>query len=267
MEKESRAAEALSTFQGAHTAVILGTGLGIMEREIDIHEAIPYAKIPGFPESTVMGHSGRLLRGTLGGKNVVAMSGRFHLYEGYSAEEITLPIRVFKLLGIKTLFISNAAGGLRKALLPGSAMLITDHMNLTGLNPLVGANKERFGPRFPDMTQPYSRHLNGLARKYAKEKSIRLHEGVYVQVLGPSMETAAETWMLQRIGADAVGMSTVMEVIEGVHCGMDVLAISAITNNNDPDSYLSVPIETVIAMAEKAGPNIAEIFKGVLAAL
>ena len=267
MDKETRAAEALSSFQGARAAVILGTGLGIMEKEINIHEAIPYSKIPGFPESTVTSHSGRLLRGSLGGKDVVVMSGRFHLYEGYTAEEVTLPIRVFKLLGIKTLFISNAAGGLRKALLPGSAMLITDHINLTGRNPLVGPNKDHLGPRFPDMTQPYNRRLNNLARKHAKEKSIRLHEGVYVQLMGPSMETAAETWMLQRIGADAVGMSTVMEVIEGVHCGMEVLAISAITNNNDPDSYLPVPIETVIAMAEKAGPIIAEIFKGVLASL
>ena len=267
MDKETRAAEALSMFQGARAAVILGTGLGIMDREINIHEAIPYSKIPGFPESTVASHSGRLLRGSLGGKDIVVMSGRFHLYEGYPAEEVTLPIRVFKLLGIKTLFISNAAGGLRKALLPGSAMLITDHINLTGTNPLVGPNNDRFGPRFPDMTQPYNRRLNNLARKHAKDKSIRLHEGVYVQLMGPSMETAAETWMLQRIGADAVGMSTVMEVIEGVHCGMEVLAISAVTNNNDPDSYLPVPIETVITMAEKAGPIIAEIFKGVLASL
>ncbi|MGD0822386.1 MAG: purine-nucleoside phosphorylase [Desulfomonilia bacterium] len=267
MDKETRAAEALGSFQGARAAVILGTGLGIMEKEINIHEAIPYSKIPGFPESTVTSHSGRLLRGSLGGKDVVVMSGRFHLYEGYTAEEATLPIRVFKLLGIKTLFISNAAGGLRKALLPGSAMLITDHINLTGCNPLVGPNKDHLGPRFPDMTQPYNRRLNNLARKHAKDKSIRLHEGVYVQLMGPSMETAAETWMLQRIGADAVGMSTVMEVIEGVHCGMEVLAVSAITNNNDPDSYLPVPIETVIAMAEKAGPTIADIFRGVLVAL
>ncbi|HVN71313.1 MAG TPA: purine-nucleoside phosphorylase [Desulfomonilia bacterium] len=267
MERELKATQALDTFQGIRTAVILGTGLGIMEREIDIHEEIPYAKIPGFPVSTVASHSGRLLRGTLGGRDVAVMSGRFHLYEGYTAEEVTLPIRVFKLLGIKTLFISNAAGGLRKALLPGSSMLITDHINFTCRNPLIGPNRDSFGPRFPDMTQPYSRKLTGIARKYAKDKSIRLHEGVYVQVMGPSMETAAETWMLQRIGADAVGMSTVMEVIQAVHCGMDVLAVSAITNNNDPDSYLPAPLETVIAMAEKAGPAIAEIFRGVLAAL
>lgn len=265
MDKETSAAQALRSFKGAQAALILGTGLGIMERHIDIQESMPYSEIPGFPQSTVTGHSGRLLKGRLGEKDVVVMSGRFHLYEGYSAREVTLPIRVFKLLGIRTLLISNAAGGLRKALLPGSAMLITDHINLTGCNPLVGPNDDRFGPRFPDMTQPYSRHLNALARKYAKERSFKLHEGVYAQVMGPSMETAAETWMLQRIGADAVGMSTVMEVIQAVHCGMEVLAVSAVTNNNDPDNYLSVPLETIIAMAEKAAPAIVDIFRAVLA--
>ncbi len=265
MDKETSAAEALGSFKGAQAALILGTGLGIMERHIDIQESMPYSEIPGFPQSTVAGHSGRLLKGRLGEKDVVVMSGRFHLYEGYSAREVTLPIRVFKLLGIRTLLISNAAGGLRKVLLPGSAMLITDHINLTGCNPLAGPNDDRFGPRFPDMTQPYSRHLNALAGKYAKERSIKLHQGVYAQVMGPSMETAAETWMLQRIGADAVGMSTVMEVIQAVHCGMEVLAVSAVTNNNDPDNYLSVPLETIIAMAEKAAPAIVDIFRAVLA--
>ena len=265
MDRETSAAEALSSFQGAQAAVILGTGLGIMERHIDIHDSRPYSEIPGFPHSTVTGHSGRLLKGRLGEKDVLVMSGRFHLYEGYTAREVTLPIRVFKMLGISTLLISNAAGGLRKALLPGSAMLITDHINLTGCNPLTGPNDDRFGPRFPDMTQPYSRRLGALARKYAKEWSVKLHEGVYAQVTGPSMETAAETWMLQRIGADAVGMSTVMEVIQAVHCGMEVLAVSAVTNNNDPDNYLGVPLETIIAMAEKAAPSIVDIFRAVLA--
>jgi purine-nucleoside phosphorylase len=267
MDRETRAAEVLRSFSGIRTAVILGTGLGVMEREIDIREAFPYAKIPGFPESTVTSHSGRLLAGTLGGKSVLVMSGRFHLYEGYSAEEVTLPIRVFKLLGVRNLFISNAAGGLRKDLEPGSAMLVTDNINFTGRNPLVGTNKDNLGPRFPDMTQPYSRTLSDLARKHAKEKSMELHEGVYVQVTGPSLETASETRMLQRMGADAVGMSTVMEVIQAVHCGMEVLAVSAITNNNDPDNYAPVSLETVIAHAEKAGPSIAELFRGVLASL
>ncbi len=264
MDREARAAEVLRSFYGISTAVVLGTGLGVMEREMDIHEAFPYAKIPGFPQSTVKGHAGRLLMGLLGGRQVLVMSGRFHLYEGYSAEDVTAPIRVFRMLGVKNLLISNAAGGLRKDLEPGSAMLITDHLNFTGRNPLAGPNREEYGPRFPDMTQPYSRRLADLARKRATEKSIGLREGVYVQVMGPSMETAAETRMLQRMGADAVGMSTVMEVIQAVHCGMEVLAVSAITNNNDPDNYVPAPIESVIANAEMAGPVIAELFRGVL---
>ena len=267
MDRENRAAEVLQSFLGIRTAIILGTGLGAMERDFDVHEAIPYAKIPGFPRSTVTGHSGRLLAGTLGGRQVLVMSGRFHLYEGYAADEVTLPIRVFRLLGVKHLFISNAAGGLRKDLVPGSPMLITDHINFTGRNPLVGPNKDSLGPRFPDMTQPYSRRLADLARRHARENAIELHEGVYVQLMGPSMETAAETRMLQRLGADAVGMSTVMEVIQAVHCCMEVLAVSAVTNNNDPDDYVPAPIESVIAHAEKAGPAIAGIFRGVLEAL
>jgi purine-nucleoside phosphorylase len=171
---------------------------------------------------------------------------------------------VFALLGIKTLFISNAAGGLRKNLTPGSVMLITDHINLTGRNPLVGPNHEELGVRFPDMTQPYSRRLMALAEKHAGKKPITLHKGVYMQVMGPSMETAAETRMFSSMGAYAIGMSTVMEVIQAVHCKMEILAISAITNNNDPDNYLPAPIESVIKMASLAGPDIAEIFRGVL---
>jgi purine-nucleoside phosphorylase len=264
LENETRAAGSLQSFKGASVAVILGTGLGIMEKDISIQESVPYAEIPRFPQSTVSSHSGRLLSGTLGKQKVLVMSGRFHLYEGYSAAEVAFPIRVFALLGIKALFVSNAAGGLRKDLTPGSAMLITDHINLTARNPLIGPNVEELGVRFPDMTRPYSRRLMALARDHARKRSITLHEGVYVQVPGPSMETAAETRMLRSMGADAVGMSTVMEVIEAVHCGMEVLAISAITNNNDPDNYLPAPIESVIAMASQAGPNIAEIFRGVL---
>jgi purine-nucleoside phosphorylase len=265
MDRETRAAEILGEFQGVQAAIILGTGLGVMERAIDVHTSVSYDRIPGFPVSTVSGHAGRLLKGALGGKDVLIMSGRFHLYEGYGADAVTFPIRVFRLLGIRTLFISNAAGGLRKDLTPGSVMLVTDHINFTGVNPLTGPNRDALGPRFPDMTEPYSRRLAGLARKHARDTSVELHEGVYVQVPGPSLETAAETRMLQRLGAHAVGMSTVMEVIQAVHCGMEVLAVSAITNNNDPDDYVPAPIETIIANAEKAGPVIAELFRGVLA--
>ncbi|HOS96345.1 MAG TPA: purine-nucleoside phosphorylase [Deltaproteobacteria bacterium] len=265
MDRETMAAEILGDFQGVPAAIILGTGLGVMEKAIDVHAAVPYEKIPGFPVSTVTGHAGRLLKASLGGKDILVMSGRCHLYEGYGAEAVTFPIRVFRLLGIQNLLISNAAGGLRKDLVPGSAMLITDHINLTGTNPLIGPNRDALGPRFPDMTQPYSRRLADLARKRAREKSMELHEGVYIQVPGPSLETAAETRMLQRLGAHAVGMSTVMEVIQAVHCGMEVLAVSAITNSNDPDDYVPAPLETILQNAEKAGPVIAELFRGVLA--
>jgi len=261
---ERTAARKLSSIGSPDTAIILGTGLDIMEHEISIDESLDYKDIPGFPISSVTGHRGRLLFGHIGSHPVVVMSGRFHLYEGYSPKEVTYPIRVFSHMGIKRIFISNAAGGLRQDLSPGSAMLITDHINLTGKNPLTGPNDDTVGPRFPDMTRPYCPALMERARIYAKKIRIDLAEGVYVQVPGPSMETAAETRMLRMIGADAVGMSTVMEVIQAAHCGMDCLAISAITNNNDPDNYLSAPLEEVIAMAGKAGPSIADIFTGVL---
>lgn len=264
MDNDRKALEALEAFAGISTAIILGTGLGVMERSIEIRQTYPYSKIPGFPRSTVRGHSGRLLLGRLAGKDVIVMSGRFHLYEGYSAEEVTLPVRVFRMLGVKTLLVSNAAGGLRTDFSPGDVMLITDHINFTGQNPLLGPNREHLGPRFPEMTMPYSRRLAELARGLAAREGIHLWEGVYVQVLGPSMETAAETRMLARMGADAVGMSTVMEVIQAVHCGMEVLAVSAITNVNDPDDYRGAPLETVIENAEKAGPKIARIFSGVV---
>jgi len=264
MHDERETARSLSSASGAKTAIILGTGLGIMEDEIAVEESVDYRDIPGFPVSSVTGHQGRLLLGKLGGRDVVVMSGRFHLYEGYTAKEVTYPIRIFSLMGIKRIFISNAAGGLRPDLTPGSAMLITDHINLTGRNPLIGPNDDRLGPRFPEMTMPYSPSLMDRARNYAKEEHIDLKEGVYVQIPGPSMETAAETRMLQTIGADAVGMSTVMEVIQAVHCGMDCLAVSAITNNNDPDNYKGAPIDEVIAMAHRAGPTIARIFREIL---
>jgi len=264
MHDERETAKSLSSISKAETAIILGTGLGIMEDEIAIEESVDYRDIPGFPVSSVTSHQGRLLFGKLGGRDVIVMSGRFHLYEGYTAKEVTYPIRVFSLMGVKQIFISNAAGGLREDLTPGSAMLITDHINLTGRNPLIGPNDETLGPRFPEMTMPYTPSLMDKAREYAQKEHINLKEGVYVQIPGPSMETAAETRMLQILGADAVGMSTVMEVIQAVHCGMDCLAVSAVTNNNDPDNYKGAPIDEVITMAHKAGPTIARIFRGIL---
>lgn len=254
----------MSIAEPAEVAVILGTGLGIMEQSIEIEKAVNYRDIPGFPVSSVKGHMGRLLFGTLGKARVVVMSGRFHLYEGYSAREVTFPIRIFSRMGIRTLFISNAAGGLRKDLTPGSAMLITDHLNLTCQNPLIGPNDETLGPRFPIMTEPYSNSLLRKARETAQSQGIDLKEGVYAQIPGPSLETAAETRMLQRLGADAIGMSTAMEVIQAVHCGMEVLAISAITNQNDPDDYVPTSLEDVISMAGESGPKLVKIFSGIL---
>jgi len=264
MDIERQAARRLSSIANPDTAIILGTGLGDMENAIAVNETVEYADIPGFQKSSVQGHSGRLLFGEIGCHSVVAMSGRFHLYEGYSVKDVTLPIRVFSMMGIRRVFISNAAGGLRPDLVPGSAMMITDHINLACSNPLTGPNQDDLGPRFPDMTQPYSHRLMDLAQTCADNNKVDLKKGVYVQVPGPSMETAAETRMLKYLGADAVGMSTVMEVIQAVHCGIEVLAVSAITNNNDPDDYRPAPIETVISMAQKASPVISDIFKGVL---
>ncbi len=264
MDTELRAARQLAAVSSARCALILGTGLGVLEHNLTIAETIPYDEIEGFPRSSVSGHAGRLLTGTLGGCEVLVMSGRFHLYEGYTPQEVTFPVRVFARMGIRRLFISNAAGGLRPDLTPGSVMLITDHINLTGANPLTGPNRDELGPRFPDMTTPYAPVLARAARATAARLGLTLPEGVYVQLPGPSMETAAETRMLMRLGADAVGMSTVMEVIQAVHAGLEVLAISAITNNNDPDDYRPAPLEEVIRMANTAGPSIARIFQGVL---
>jgi len=264
LDAERQTALILARLGHPEAAVILGTGLGVMEEAVSIHASLPYEDIPEFPRSTAPAHAGRLLFGTLGEVPIVAMSGRFHLYEGYTPREATFPIRVFARMGIRRLFISCAAGGLRKDLDPGSAMLITDHINLSGANPLIGPNDDTLGPRFPDMTRPYSPGLAARARAAAQKHAIDLKEGVYVQVMGPSLETAAETRMLRRSGADAVGMSTVIEVIQAVHCGMEVLAIAAITNRNDPDDYRSTSIEEIIANADRAGPTIASIFRGAL---
>jgi len=264
MEIEKKAAFFLAHASKPDTAIILGTGLGIMEEAIAIEKVYPYGDIPGFPRSTAPHHSGRMIFGRLGDVPVIAMSGRFHLFEGYTPVEVTFPVRDFKLMGVKRLFISNAAGGLRPDLTPGSVMMIRDHINFTGRNPLIGPNNDELGPRFPEMDRPYAPQLMNRARISANRLGIKLHEGVYLQLLGPSMETAAETRIIQRLGADAVGMSTVMEVIEAVHCGMDVLGISAVTNNNNPDDYKGASLDYIISMAEEAGPKIAAIFKDVL---
>lgn len=245
-------------------AVICGTGLGDIVETIDAPVVLPYESIPHYPVSTVQSHLGRLVCGRMGDKGVVAMQGRFHLYEGYSPAEIAFPIRVLRALGVKTLLLSNAAGGLNPHFQAGELMVVTDHINLTGRNPLVGPNVDEWGPRFPDMTEPYAKSLVDLALQTAMEERIRLHRGVYAGVLGPSLETAAETRFLRMIGADAVGMSMVMEVITAVHAGMKVLGVSAITNVNLPDCYKPAILEDIIATAEIAGKDLGALFAKII---
>ncbi len=244
--------------------IVLGTGLGGLADRIQAAAIIPYEEIPHFPVSTVKSHMGRLIFGSLGDKMIMAMQGRFHYYEGYEAKEITFPIRVMADMGMKALLISNAAGGLNPLFDAGDLVLISDHINLTGQNPLRGENADEWGPRFPDMTEPYSKELIQLAEKAAGDLGIKVHRGVYVGVTGPSMETAAETRFLRFIGADAVGMSTIPEVIAAVHAGIRVLGISVITNVNLPDDYKPAPIDQVIATAKRAEPQLLQLVEETL---
>ena len=248
-------------------AIVLGTGLGGLAREIDVQETIAYADIPGFPRATVETHAGRLLCGTLGGRTVVAMQGRFHRYEGYTLQQVTFPVRVLRALGAGTLVVSNACGGMHPLWAPGDLMLIADHINLLGDNPLVGANDDRLGARFPDMSTPYDESLRMLARAVAVEQRTVLREGVYVAVAGPSLETRAEYRMLRALGADVVGMSTVPEVIVALHGGMRVLGLSIITDRCLPDALEPANIETIIATAAAAEPRLTALVRGVLEAL
>ncbi len=247
-----------------HAAIILGTGLGRLAEEITLEAVIPYAEIPGFPVPTVEAHRGRLLCGTLAGKTVVAMQGRFHRYEGYSLQQVTLPVRVLHALGAPALVVSNACGGMNPAWAPGDLMLITDHINLLGDNPLVGPNDDALGPRFPDMSAPYDPALQALAREVARAEGLTLREGVYVSVMGPNLETRAEYRMLRRLGADAVGMSTVPEVIVAVHEGMRVLGLSIITDDCIPETLTPTSLADVIAVAGAAEPKLGRLVHGVL---
>jgi len=244
--------------------MILGTGLGKLADKVSISESLPYSEIPHFPSSTVPGHAGRLIFGRLTGKNVVIMQGRVHFYEGHSLLRITLPVRVMKRLGIRILIISNAAGGLNPLFLPGDVMAISDHINFTGQNPLIGPNSESLGPRFPDMTAVYDRELLALAEEAALEEKIKLHKGVYVGVTGPSMETPAETRFLRMMGADAVGMSTIPEAIVAVHSGLRLLGLSAISNVNRPDCMEPAPLEAILKNAAIAGDKMMRIVTRVL---
>jgi purine-nucleoside phosphorylase len=245
-------------------AVILGTGLGGLAGEIKMETEIGYETIPGFPLSTVESHVGRLLLGTLGGKRVVAMQGRFHRYEGYSMQQIAFPVRVMRALGATTLVVSNACGGMNPLWAPGDLVLISDHINLLGDNPLVGPNDDRLGPRFPDMSAAYDPALREVARGTARDLKIVLREGVYVAVPGPNLETPAEYRFLRAIGADVVGMSTVPEVIAAVHGGMRVLGISIITDACLPDALEPADINRIIATAQKAEPSLTALVRGVL---
>jgi purine-nucleoside phosphorylase len=254
----------------AHTprvGIILGTGLGGLADRIAVETAIPYGEIPHFPLSTVESHSGRLLFGTLGGKPVVAMQGRFHRYEGYSLQQVTFPVRVLRALGADTLIASNACGGMNPLWAPGELMLIADHINLLGENPLTGPNQDELGPRFPDMSQAYDAELQQLAREVALELKIPLRAGVYVAVAGPNLETRAEYRMLRAMGADVVGMSTIPEVIVARHGGMRVMGISIITDACLPDALEEADIATIIATAGRAEPHLTRLVEGVVARL
>ena len=239
--------------------IVLGTGLGGLVKEIDARATIPYEEIPGFPLSTVESHAGRLILGTLRGRNVVAMQGRFHRYEGYSLQEVTFPVRVMHALGAKTLVVTNVSGGMHPLWAPGDLVLIADHINLLGDNPLIGRNDERLGPRFPDMSDPYDAGLRATVRALALEQGVTLREGVYVSVPGPNLETRAEYRMLRAMGADIVGMSTVPEVIVAVHQGMKVTGLSIITDQCLPDALVPATLAHILAVAAEAEPRLTKL--------
>ena len=245
-------------------AIILGSGLGALGREIEVEATVDYRDIPGFPLSTVESHAGRLLCGTLGGKPVVAMQGRLHRYEGYSLQEVTFPVRVLRALGAEVLVVSNACGGMNPLWSPGDLMVIADHINLLGENPLAGPNHDELGPRFPDMSAAYDPELQRLAAEVALDAGIPLRRGVYVAVTGPNLETRAEYRMLRAIGADVVGMSTVPEVIVAVHAGMRVLGISIITDACLPDALEPASLPQILAVAAGAEPKLSAIVRGVV---
>ena len=251
----------------SEVAIILGTGLGGLVKEIDIEFALPYSEIPNFPVSTVEGHKGQLIFGTLGGKKVIAMQGRFHYYEGYSMKEVTFPVRVMKAMGIKTLFVSNASGGLNPKYKVGDVMMINDHINMFGDHPLLGPNVNELGPRFPDMSQPYNLHLRNLALKIALQNRIDLKEGVYVGVSGPTFETPAEYKMFRILGGDAIGMSTVPEVIVARHMDIAVFGISIITDSGVPGEIVEISHEEVQAVAMQAEPKKSLIIRELIASL
>lgn len=247
--------------------IVLGSGLGSFTKEIKVEKEIPYSDIPHFPVSTVEGHSGKLILGELSGKKVVAMAGRFHYYEGYAAQDIVFPIRVMKYLGIQTLLLSNAAGGVNRSYRVGDIMIIKDHISQFTPNPLIGKNEPAFGPRFPDMSEAYSKKLILKAKAIAHAKNIDVHEGVYLSVTGPTFETHAEYRMVEILGGDAVGMSTVQEVIVANHMKIPCFAISVITDVGIRDEDNIITHEEVLEAAKNAEPKLTHIFKELVAAL
>jgi purine-nucleoside phosphorylase len=249
------------TISSPKVGIILGTGLGGLAQEIEKEVVIDYQDIPHFPVSTVESHRGELIFGKLAGKSVVAMQGRFHFYEGYTMKQITFPVRVMKFLGVETVLISNAAGALNPLFQRGDIMLMVDHINLLGDNPLIGPNDDTLGPRFPDMSEPYSKELIALAEQAALDLKIRVQEGVYVAMQGPNLETRAEYRFLRTIGADAVGMSTVPEDIVAIHMSMRVFGVSIITDECFPDALKPITLEEVIGVANKAEPKMTAIMK------
>jgi purine-nucleoside phosphorylase len=248
-------------------AIILGTGLGRLAEAIEERTEIEYPEIPDFPLSTVESHAGRLICGTLAGKRVAAMQGRFHRYEGYTLQQVTFPVRVLRALGAETLVVSNACGVVRPDWRPGELMLIADHINLLGDNPLIGPNDDRLGPRFPDMSQPYDEGLRARARELARRQRIILREGVYVAVPGPNLETRAEYKLVRELGGDVVGMSTVPEVIVAVHAGMRVVGISIITDAAVPETLEATTLDQIIAAARTAEPALTTLVRGVVSEL
>lgn len=244
--------------------LVLGTGMGAVARGIAVEREVPYGAIPGFAESTVASHEGKLLLGTLAGRRVAALQGRIHAYEGHSLAAVVFPIRVLRALGCRTLVLAGAVGGMHPLWDRGDIVLLADHLNLFGDSPLVGPNDDRVGPRFPDMSAAYDPALRALAREAARELGLTLREGVYAGVAGPQLETAAEYRMLRAMGADVVGMSTVPEVIAAVHAGMRVLAFSVVTDRCLPDALVPVTLEEIIAAAEAAEPHVARLVSRVL---
>ena len=243
---------------------ITGTGLGESSKFLDISASFEYGGIPHFPQSTVEGHYGRLVFGKILDKKILAMQGRFHLYEGYSPLEVTFPIRVMQALGVKTLILSNAAGGLNPEYSVGDIMVIGDHINLTGSNPLIGPNEEDWGIRFPDLNAAYDKGLIDLAIRAGKDEGVHLQKGVFVGLKGPSLETPAEVRFLRTIGADAVAFSIIQEVIAAIHAGMKVLGLSTITNVHDPDRPVPATVEEIITVAEQTAPKLEAIVKHVI---